>query len=57
MAAVFDAEDAVLAVRQEIEGLEGELNDEDAAWNDFLAAGFCRDFTQSRKFCVCTSSG
>ena len=38
MAAVFDAEDAVLAVRQEIEGLEGELNDEDASWNDFLAA-------------------
>lgn len=38
MAAVFDAEDAVLAVRQEIEGLEGELNDEDAAWHDFLAA-------------------
>lgn len=34
---VFNAEDAVLAVRQEIENLEAELNDEDAKWQDFLA--------------------
>lgn len=37
MEAVFNAEDAVLAVRQEIENLEAELNEEDAKWNDFVA--------------------
>ncbi len=37
MEQVFNAEDAVLAVRQEIENLEAELNEEDAKWNDFLA--------------------
>jgi hypothetical protein len=37
MAAVFDAEDAVLAVRQEIEHFEEELNTEDGSWHDFLA--------------------
>ncbi|PZR17330.1 MAG: hypothetical protein DI536_03110 [Archangium gephyra] len=35
---VFNAEDAVLAVRGEIETLEAELNEEDGKWNDFLAA-------------------
>lgn len=36
MEAVFAQEDAVLAVREEIEALEGEMNAEDAAWRDFL---------------------
>ncbi|MFO0596323.1 MAG: hypothetical protein U0228_13490 [Myxococcaceae bacterium] len=38
MEAVFAAEDTVLQIRDEIAALEGELNDEDAAWQDFLDA-------------------
>jgi hypothetical protein len=34
---VFKAEDAVLAAREGMEGLEGQLNEEDAAYQDFLA--------------------
>ncbi len=37
MSAVFDAEDAVLAVRQQIEELEAQLNEEDEEWAGFLA--------------------
>jgi len=37
METVFAAEDAVLAIREEIEALEGEMNEEDAAYQDFLA--------------------
>lgn len=35
---VFAAEDAVIAIRDEIAALEEELNQEDAAWQDFLDA-------------------
>ncbi len=35
---VYAAEDAVLAVREEIAGLEEEMNQEDGAWQDFLDA-------------------
>lgn len=34
---VFAAEDAVLAIREEIDALEAEMNAEDAAYQDFLA--------------------
>lgn len=37
MDAVFAAEDEVLAIRQEIEGIEGEMNEADAEYQDFLA--------------------
>jgi chromosome segregation ATPase len=36
MEAVFAAEDDVLARRTEMEGFEDEMNQEDAAWQDFL---------------------
>lgn len=36
MAEVFTAEDAVLAVRDDIAALEEELNQEDRSWQDFL---------------------
>lgn len=36
MAAVFECEDVLLAIREEIAALEGEMNDEDAAYQDFL---------------------
>jgi hypothetical protein len=35
---VFKAEDAVLAARAGLEGLEGQLNEEDASYKDFLEA-------------------
>lgn len=38
MEAVFAAEDTVLAIREEIGGLEQEMNEEDASWQDFLDA-------------------
>lgn len=38
METVFAAEDALVALREELAGLEDELNDEDGAWQDFLAA-------------------
>jgi seryl-tRNA synthetase len=37
MEAVFAAEDAVLAIRKEIEDLEAEMNQADAEYQDFLA--------------------
>lgn len=37
MDAVFAAEDDVLAIRQEIEGIEAEMNEADAQYQDFLA--------------------
>lgn len=37
MEAVFAAEDEVLAIRQEIEGIEAEMNEADAEYQDFLA--------------------
>lgn len=36
MQAVFECEDVLLAVREEIAALEGEMNEEDAAYQDFL---------------------
>ncbi|MFZ5440306.1 MAG: hypothetical protein ACOZQL_09875 [Myxococcota bacterium] len=38
MEAVFAAEDAVLAIRDEIAALEEEMNQEDASWQDFQDA-------------------
>ncbi|MBM4782543.1 MAG: hypothetical protein GQE15_33120 [Archangiaceae bacterium] len=36
MQAVFECEDVLLGVREEIAALEGEMNEEDAAYQDFL---------------------
>lgn len=36
MEAVFECEDVLLGIREEIAALEGEMNDEDASWQDFL---------------------
>jgi hypothetical protein len=36
MERVFQAEDGLTAVREEVAALEGQMNDEEAAWHDFL---------------------
>jgi hypothetical protein len=36
MERVFQAEDGLTAVREEVAALEGQMNEEEAAWNDFL---------------------
>ena len=38
MEVVFAQEDEVLALREAMQGVEEELNQEDAAWQDFLDA-------------------
>lgn len=34
---VFAAEDELLAIREQVEAIEADMNEEDAAWQDFLA--------------------
>jgi hypothetical protein len=51
MDAVFAAEDALLAIRDEIAALEEQMNQEDASWQDFLDA---QEAEKAEQKAICT---